>query len=158
MISLNKAVIGKSYFFIGSAMETSVEKHLMDLGLRKGKELRVLSKQGNESMIVQLQDNRIALTSELCATIIIEEQTHSSQVDYLKLGNLSIGQTYTVAGFLGKGQVRRRLMDMGITKGVEVMIRKRAPLGDPLEINLRGYELTLRKAEADMILVYGNEA
>jgi ferrous iron transport protein A len=51
----------------------------------------------------------------------------------------------------GQGAVRRRIMDMGITKGVEIYVRKVAPLGDPLEINVRGYELSLRKADADMI-------
>ena len=53
----------------------------------------------------------------------------------------------------GEGAVKRRIMDMGITKGVEVFIRKAAPLGDPVEVNVRGYELSLRKADADMIEV-----
>ena len=53
----------------------------------------------------------------------------------------------------GDGPVRRRIMDMGITKGVEIYVRKVAPLGDPMELNLRGYELTLRKADASMIEV-----
>lgn len=62
-----------------------------------------------------------------------------------------VGQTVTVVRLHGAGAVRRRIMDMGITKGVEIYIRKVAPLGDPLEINLRGYELSLRKADAEMI-------
>ena len=67
------------------------------------------------------------------------------------LRQAKIGSTVKVVKMHGQGAVRRRIMDMGITKGVEIYIRKVAPLGDPLEINVRGYELSLRKADADMI-------
>ena len=62
-----------------------------------------------------------------------------------------IGQTVRVKKLNGEGAVKRRIMDMGITKGTEVYIRKVAPLGDPMEITVRGYELSLRKADAEMI-------
>ena len=62
-----------------------------------------------------------------------------------------IGQTVRVKTLNGEGAVKRRIMDMGITKGTEVYIRKVAPLGDPIEITVRGYELSLRKADAEMI-------
>lgn len=62
-----------------------------------------------------------------------------------------IGETVTVAKLNGAGAVKRRIMDMGITKGVEIYIRKVAPLGDPIEVTVRGYELSLRKADAEMI-------
>ena len=62
-----------------------------------------------------------------------------------------VGDTVTVVKLHGEGAVKRRIMDMGITKGVTVHIRKVAPLGDPVEVNVRGYELSLRKADADMI-------
>ena len=65
-----------------------------------------------------------------------------------------IGQTLAVRKLHGEGAVRRRIMDMGITKNVEIFIRKVAPLGDPMEVNVRGYELSLRKADAEMIEVY----
>ena len=67
------------------------------------------------------------------------------------LKEAKVGQTVTVVKLHGEGAVRRRIMDMGITKGVEIYIRKVAPLGDPIEINVRGYELSLRKADAEMI-------
>ena len=63
------------------------------------------------------------------------------------------GETVTVLKLYGEGAVKRRIMDMGITKGVEVFVRKVAPLGDPIEVNVRGYELTLRKADAETILI-----
>ena len=69
------------------------------------------------------------------------------------LKDIKVGQTATVVKLHGDGPVRRRIMDMGITKGVEIYIRKVAPLGDPMELNLRGYELTLRRADADMVEV-----
>ena len=61
------------------------------------------------------------------------------------------GETVTVARLNGAGPVKRRIMDMGITKGVHIYVRKVAPLGDPMELNLRGYELSVRKADAEMI-------
>ena len=69
------------------------------------------------------------------------------------LKDIKVGQTATVVKLHGDGPVRCRIMDMGITKGVEIYIRKVAPLGDPMELNLRGYELTLRRADADMVEV-----
>jgi len=69
------------------------------------------------------------------------------------LKDVKVGQTVTVAKVHGEGALRRRIMDMGITKGVDIHVRKVAPLGDPLELNLRGYELSLRKADAEMIEV-----
>ena len=70
------------------------------------------------------------------------------------LKDAKIGQSGVVLKLHGEGAVRRRIMDMGITKNVEVFIRKAAPLGDPIEVNVRGYELSLRKADAEMIEIY----
>lgn len=69
------------------------------------------------------------------------------------LRQAKIGDTVRVVKLHGEGAVKRRIMDMGITKGVEVHIRKVAPLGDPVEVNVRGYELSIRKADAEMIEV-----
>ena len=69
------------------------------------------------------------------------------------LRDVSIGDTAKVVKLHGEGAVRRRIMDMGVTKGAEVYIRKLAPLGDPIEVTVRGYELSLRKADAEMIEV-----
>lgn len=69
------------------------------------------------------------------------------------LRDAKIGESVKVKSLKGEGPVRRRIMDMGITKGVEINLRKVAPLGDPIEVNVRGYELTLRKSEAENIEV-----
>ena len=69
------------------------------------------------------------------------------------LKDVKVGTTAVVKRLHGEGPVKRRIMDMGITRGVELHVRKVAPLGDPMELNLRGYELTVRKADAEMIEV-----
>lgn len=67
------------------------------------------------------------------------------------LKNVKPGQTARVVKLHGEGAVKRRIMDMGVTKGVDVFVRKVAPLGDPIEVTVRGYELSIRKADAEMI-------
>lgn len=69
------------------------------------------------------------------------------------LRQVACGETVKVTRLTGDGPVKRRIMDMGITKGVEIFVRKVAPLGDPVEVTVRGYELSLRKADAEMIEV-----
>lgn len=69
------------------------------------------------------------------------------------LREVPVGQTVKVVKLTGEGPVKRRIMDMGITKGVDIYVRKVAPLGDPIEITVRGYELSVRKADAEMIAV-----
>ena len=74
-------------------------------------------------------------------------------IDMKTLKDVSIGQTVKVKKLTGEGPVKRRIMDMGLTKGVEIYVRKVAPLGDPVEVTVRGYELSLRKADAEIIEV-----
>ena len=71
----------------------------------------------------------------------------------MTLRDANIGSAVTVKKLNGEGAVKRRIMDMGITKGTEIFVRKVAPLGDPIEVTVRGYELSLRKADAEMIEV-----
>ena len=69
------------------------------------------------------------------------------------LRDVPVGQSAKVVRIHGEGAVKRRIMDMGITKGIEIYVRKVAPLGDPIEVNVRGYELSLRKADAESVEV-----
>ena len=69
------------------------------------------------------------------------------------LKDVKVGEIVTVTKLHGEGPVKRRIMDMGITRGVEIYVRKTAPLGDPVELNIRGYELSIRKADAEIIEV-----
>ncbi|CAK7077559.1 ferrous iron transport protein A [Tissierella carlieri] len=69
------------------------------------------------------------------------------------LNQIACGETVTVLKLHGEGSIKRRIMDMGLTKGTQVMVRKVAPLGDPIELNVRGYELSIRKSDAKMVEV-----
>ena len=69
------------------------------------------------------------------------------------LKEMKVGETATVVKLNGEGAIKRRVMDMGITKGVQISVRKVAPLGDPMEITVRGYELSIRKTEAEIVCV-----
>lgn len=71
----------------------------------------------------------------------------------ITLRDISVGERARVVKLSGEGALKRHIMDMGVTKGVEVFVRKVAPLGDPLEVSVRGYELSLRKSEAESVLV-----
>ncbi len=71
----------------------------------------------------------------------------------MTLREVKIGDTVRVSRIIGEGAVKRRIMDMGLTKGVRLTVRKAAPLGDPIEITVRGYELSIRKAEAELVEV-----
>ena len=71
----------------------------------------------------------------------------------MTLRNVGVGQTVTVSKITGVGAIKRRIMDMGLTKGTSVYVRKVSPLGDPIEVTVRGYELSLRKADAELVEV-----
>ena len=73
----------------------------------------------------------------------------------MTLKDIKIGESATVVKLEGEGAIRRRIMDMGITKGTEILIKRVAPLGDPLELTVRGYQLSIRKADAKKILING---
>ncbi len=81
----------------------------------------------------------------------MQETLH--QTERLSLNQVKVGRSVRVARVLGEGPLRQRILDMGLTRGAEVTVRKMAPLGDPLEVTVRGYQLSLRKAEAACILV-----
>ena len=78
---------------------------------------------------------------------------YGEQKEMKTLRDVKIGETVAVKKLHGEGAIKRRIMDMGITKGAEIYVRKVAPLGDPIELTVRGYELSLRKADAEMIEV-----
>lgn len=83
----------------------------------------------------------------------VRKGTNMAETTDKTLRDVPIGQTATVRRLAGEGALKRHIMDMGITKGVDVYVRKVAPLGDPIEVTVRGYELSLRKSEAACVLV-----
>lgn len=130
--------------------QAEVQKHLQNLGLLPGSHVVLLKSKGQDG-IVLVQNARLALDQSLLEAIIVEPAAKKEEV--LSLDQLAVGDKGKVIKIFGEGAVKRRLMDMGLTKNVVITVRKLAPLGDPIEINLRGYELSLRKSEAEYILV-----
>ncbi|MHC5229792.1 FeoA family protein [Enterococcus sp. LJL99] len=151
MLTLANAEHSKAYVVEDIQAEEATKKHLNNLGLVPGATIVLINDSG-ENGIVLLHNSRIAMNKSILNHIIITEQEDSTE-HWVSLDQLSAGENAQVVGVHGQGAIKRRLMDMGITKGVNILVRKRAPLGDPIEINLRGYELTLRKSEAELVLV-----
>ena len=134
--------------------DPETKKHLQQLGIQPSNKLALI-KRDKEIAILSLRNNRIALSSSLLEHILVEEVT--THQHWLPLDQLTIGEIGKVISIYGHGAIRRRLMDMGVTKNIPIVIKKVAPLGDPIEVTLRNYELTLRKEEAALILVSKEE-
>lgn len=139
-----------SYRIISIDLPEESQRHLSNLGLTVGRSLRLVSKT-RDSAILMLKASRLAFDSSILQQIEVEEE--AGMIEAIPLSELEIGQTAYVAGIFAMQEAKRRLMDMGITRNTKILLRKVAPLGDPIEISLRGYELTLRKSEAQLISV-----
>ncbi|MBE9887605.1 ferrous iron transport protein A [Enterococcus durans] len=155
METLEEAKLNLVYQIERIQTSDSVKKHLHNLGVIIGSKIVVINRSGSNSILL-LKNNRIAVNRELLSQIIVKKSEFSEE-SWTSLDQLTTGESGMVVAIHGKGAVKRRLMDMGVTKNVRVTVRKLAPLGDPLEITLRGYELTLRKEEASLILVQKEE-
>jgi ferrous iron transport protein A len=105
--------------------------------------------------ILSLRNSRLAVSRELLENIWVD--TIRLSQNWVSLDQLEVGESGAVVSIYGKDAIRRRLMDMGVTKNIPIVIKKVAPLGDPIEVTIRNYELTLRKEEATLILVSKEE-
>ena len=123
MIPLNMVPVGETNRIQKITGRDEVRQRLAELGFVVGETVTLVSHRGG-NMILSVKDSRVA-----------------------------IGQSCTIARLHGEGALKRRIMDMGLTRGTEVYVRKVAPLGDPVELTVRGYELTVRKGDAEMIEV-----
>ena len=134
---------------IGGNEET--RRFLNNLGFVVGTEVSVVSAIGG-NVIVNIKDSRVAINEDM-AKRWREVSWCRKGGSVVKLNEVEVGSTVTVKKIEGDGAYKRRIMDMGITKGVELYIRKVAPLGDPVEITVRGYELSVRKNDAQCVEV-----
>jgi ferrous iron transport protein A len=126
-----------------------IRQHLAELGFVVDTEITVVSEMAG-NLIVQVKTAALVWTRPWQTALCLRDR----RVNRMKtLKDVKVGETATVKRLHGAGPVKRRIMDMGITKGVDIFVRKVAPLGDPMELNLRGYELSVRKADAEMIEV-----
>ena len=123
------------------------KRFLESLGFVTGSQVMVISKFGG-NFIVNVKDTRVAIDESMAKRILFKGDEIMRT-----LKSATIGETVKVLKFNGEGATKRRLMDMGITKGTSIYVRKVAPLGDPIEVTVRGYELSLRKSDAENILI-----
>ncbi|MGY3766137.1 FeoA family protein [Vagococcus vulneris] len=157
---MNKLIDGKesrAYQFLAFEGDEAQKNHLKNLGLVKGTTLYIVSKVKHQPLIVLFKGIRIGLDESIAKNILIEEKTDEEDIVTIPLSAFSVGQETRVVKLIGTKEVKRRLLDMGLTRGTLIKIKKIAPLGDPIEITVRNYELTLRKQEAEHIIVEGDD-
>lgn len=147
---LQDARIDVPYTVVSINLPEDSVRHLSNLGLKVGSRLELISKT-KSSAIVMLKSSRLAFDDSILSKIDVSESQET--VEILPLSELEVGQFAYIDNIFAVNEAKRRLMDMGLTRHTKIYLRKVAPLGDPIEISLRGYELTLRKSEAQMISV-----
>ena len=147
---LSHADIDVPYQVMSIDLSELDSRHLANLGVGVGRELRLVSRT-KTSGIVMLSGSRLALDDSILSRVEVMPVEQSFET--LPLSELPVGEFAHVEAIHALAETKRRLMDMGITRHTQIYLRKVAPLGDPIEISLRGYELTLRKSEAQLIAV-----
>ena len=153
-MDLSQIKLVTEYEIVGIDLEEASVRHLADLGIKIGSFIQVISKT-NDTAILLVQAARIALDNSILKKLDVVPK--GSSKSSLPLSELAIGDVAYIEAIHADGVLKRRLMDMGLTKNTNVQLQKVAPLGDPLEIKLRGYDLTLRKSEASLISVVKGE-
>ena len=149
MKTLNTARIGQIYY-VNKIIKSEHAGKLRELGFAPDKEVVLLSID-EENARLKIGQTRLALSSFYLNTILIKDE--QSNEELVPLSSLNIGQSGVVRLLEGQGEIKRRLMDMGITRGTSISVHKLAPLGDPIELHLRGYSLSLRKKDAEKIKI-----
>ncbi len=140
-----------------------VRQHLAELGFVVGAEIKVVSDLGG-NLILNVKESRVALDKTMAMRIygLTGRRAFSPKLcsifqeeeAFMKtLKDIKVGEHAVIEKLHGEGALKRRIMDMGLTKGTEVYVRKVAPLGDPMELTVRGYELSVRRADAELIEV-----
>ncbi|UTX65011.1 FeoA family protein [Streptococcus constellatus] len=153
-MDLSQIKLVTEYEIVGIDLEEASVRHLADLGIKIGSFIQVISKT-NDTAILLVRAARIALDNSILKKLDVVPK--GSSKSSLLLSELAIGDSAYIEAIHADGALKRRLMDMGLTKNTNVQLQKVAPLGDPLEIKLRGYDLTLRKSEASLISVVKGE-
>ena len=144
------AALKTPYRILGIDLPKDSLLHLSNLGLAAGETIEVVTKTKNSAIII-VKGSRLAFDASILDKIDLAPAEEDQKK--IPLSELPVGHSAIVTDIFSANETKRRLMDMGITKRTRGLLRKVAPLGDPLEISLRGYELTLRKSEAQMISV-----
>ncbi|WP_242359163.1 ferrous iron transport protein A [Lactococcus petauri] len=149
MKTLNTARIGQIYY-VNKILKSEHAGKLRELGFAPDTEVVLISMDG-ENALLKIGQTRLALSSFYLNTILIKDE--QSNEELIPLSSLNIGQSGVVRLLEGESEIKRRLMDMGITRGTSIAVHKLAPLGDPMALHLRGYSLSLRKKDAEKIKI-----
>ena len=149
MKTLNTARIGQIYY-VNKILKSEHAGKLRELGFAPDTEVVLISMDG-ENALLKIGQTRLALSSFYLNSILIKDE--QSNEELIPLSSLNIGQSGVVRLLEGESEIKRRLMDMGITRGTSIAVHKLAPLGDPMELHLRGYSLSLRKKDAEKIKI-----
>ncbi|MEL7039151.1 MAG: FeoA family protein [Cyanobacteria bacterium J06592_8] len=159
---LSQAQSGMQVWVVGFRGKGGMSR-LLGMGLTPGIELQVLSSQNNGSVVVAIADNRLGLGAGMAEKIIVtdnpintqpEQQTMSTQDTSIYLRQMPSGGVGRILGYeKAYRSYKSKLLSMGLTPGTEFTVIRVAPLGDPIEINVRGFNLSLRKQEADALIV-----
>ena len=172
-MKLSDLGVGSEGYYFSDELDENVAEFFSGVNLRKGKQLKVLGKTSNQMIILsgvesihisreiaekiavaELETNTFNNSKDTCVDKTNKERTMQEETIEMKtLKDLKIGQTGVVVRVKGKGVIKQRMMDMGLVSGSEVKVIRVAPLGDPIEISLKGYNLSLRKSEAQDIVV-----
>ena len=144
------AALKTPYRILGINLPKDSLLHLSNLGLAAGEMIEVVTKTKNSAIII-VKGSRLAFDASILDKIDLAPAEEDQEK--IPLSELPVGRSAIVTDIFSANETKRRLMDMGITKGTEIKVRNVAPLGDPVEINVRGYELSLRKNDAENIEV-----
>lgn len=154
MQTLSEITRAGSFIIMAITGRPALVRHLAEMGMLAGKRVTVISPlNASTGMLVYFQGQRLAISEEIAAQVVVQPLNQVSDADLEPLADLPTGSRALVGRIQGNGQLRQRLLDMGLTRGTLVHLVKVAPLGDPLELAVRGYKLSLRKADATAILV-----
>lgn len=155
--TLSEANVGDRLWIVGLTRQSGF-KRLQGMGLIPGVELRVLSRLSSGSVVLAVRDDRLGLDAGMAGKIFVSKSNQNTSgmevPTHKSLKDFTVGEKGKVIGYNSTvGSYKKKLLAMGLTPGTEFTVNRHAPLGDPVEIGVRGFNLSLRKAEADALVV-----
>ncbi|GAJ27475.1 ferrous iron transport protein A [Liquorilactobacillus sucicola DSM 21376 = JCM 15457] len=154
MESLAKIGNKGQYIIVDVLGERRLAKRLAEMGVAANNVLTVVTVSNNESgMVIYLRGQRLAVSYSMAQSIMVKDVNNNDKEKLVSLSRVGLGKSGVVNKIIGNKELRKRLMDMGLTKNTVVKVHQIAPLGDPIELIVRNYKLSIRKNEADFVLV-----
>ena len=143
-----------NYIIISVNGDHKLNRRLAEMGIIAGKSITIISTfNGPMGMMIYFQGQRLAISDEIAQKIAVRNIAEGDAVELQNMSELQVGESGIVVKLVGPKALRKRLLDMGLTRGTLLKVNQIAPLGDPIELLIRGYKLSLRKADADSIMI-----